>query len=363
MAWNFIEYNIEDLYVFLQSYSETEDIEYQYALVLYHYLLANTEELRRHVFSLNKTNSIVKEISQVRLHLKENNLEKLKTSVEALNERVLLENNKVLQAEAFFVLGIAFDKQKNYLDAELFFKKSSNIFKESNLLQKSLKAYHNQVTLLSHIHPSPSHIIAYQDLHDQALNLKNIEIQKMALYNISVHFFKIKAFNNSLNYIEKTIKLYNKIDLGRDYYLALLQLCKVKFELNQLDSVRSEFEMCLVSEHKDIKTAAELILAKDIQNIYAKENLPNSWNNCNLHNEELTDSESKLISILTEKPSSKEEIVKELFGEKIEYTSGLNRFNNLLSRVRKKINFKIQLYNSKYTLIFSKNDWTSYDQL
>lgn len=364
MKWNFIESQIESLYQMNQFVDESvPDLtdEQIYAQILYFYLVSDLDQLLRwsEVLVARSSSKILIEITKLRIAIRDKTAMHKEISFEYVQSDDFLKSDMCLQAEYFFVRGLCFEKKTNFIEMSKSFYKASQLYSNSGFRLKSLKSLHNYASALSHMELSPSHIHVYQDLYRQALNSQNLEIERMSLYNISVHFYKMKVVGQAFKYIEMALARFDELTLNRDHYLCLLQFCKVQMFLNKYETYKNQLDLCLQSPIIEIKKAADDILVQHLNHQATTTEAPTSWQNLKILTTDLTPAEIQLVEILMANELTKDQLIDKIFGLQIDYQSSINRLNNLLTRVRKKSGFKIEIVNNRYILKIPRQSWSA----
>lgn len=348
--WQFIEFDSNNLFLMLNNAIQFESLtpeEKFYLEFLFYYLTNNLNgmiKLNSNKISIVKS-SILKEIIKIRINLKQGHNEK----IDPFNIDYLSEKDSVLEAEYHFVCGLYHQITHDFRAMFLSFDKAEKIFNINSFQEKELKSAHNSVTAMSHQNPSPEFIHYYRRLLSKSEKVKNISIQRMCLHNISVHFLKLGAEKIALKYAYLSLKLFDSLEYNHDHYLALLNVSKIHISQKNTSWDRVELEQCLLSEFSDIKKIAQ-ILNDDFLKI-EKFNPPLSYISNRIESFNLTQKENQVFTLLLEKNILQSDLIKELFGDKIDIYSGINRANNLISRVRKKTNYKIIIENGYYKMI------------
>lgn len=346
MNWKFLESQIETLKSEIESFesvSEKDVITHLYKNVLLFYLQSDNVNLQKYTKLINQISetSILSMISLLRLQIRTNSVNE--DLVKKINDENCLKLEDALVGEKFFVLGLAYELCSKYNEMKTSYEKSYVYFKRAGLQHKAIKSLHNAVTANSNLKPSPFFLNEYQRLFIEAQNLGNIEMAAMALYNISVHFYKLKAMQAALKNIKLSEEYAKNLSFNRNKYLIYLHICRIHAHLKTLDYAQEYLEFCLLSPFEDIKSTAKVLVEEGKTTMLHP---PTSWRDYLSPKVVLTKKETQLLDLLIEQERTKHELAEKIFGTQINLSSALNSLNNLVTRLRKKTKLKI---------IFSEN--------
>ncbi|MFZ4404998.1 MAG: hypothetical protein ACOYOK_12915 [Pseudobdellovibrionaceae bacterium] len=252
-------------------------------------------------------------------------------------------NNEILQAEYNFVKGLCCEKVKLYEQGMNSYLLAEQLFEKNKCPNKSLIAAHNRITCLSKRFPDQKFISEYNYLAKKAKQTKNHTVLGMALYNISSELQILGSVSSALKYANKSLTVL-KMEFGTYHYeMCLMHRCHLLLNLKMYIAANEDYLVLKKSKHSEVQSGL-LAIEKIITNnqslqLTQKELLHPTWLDRlsqNNNQELLTPDEEKLILLLCENPKSKENLIKSLYGERLDFESGQNRLKNLLFRFKKK---------------------------
>jgi len=256
-----------------------------------------------------------------------------------------------IKGEAYFVLACSFQFLQDYERASSFYLMSSHCLDDQGFKKKASLAFHNHVAVLSHIEKGKSFIDDFKYCLKYAEERDAVEVQALCLYNLSLAYQMFGAFDTALFYIEAAIDRMDNTYGSDQYYFFRSQ----QFDL--LIKLDKKFEAKSIAD--ELKTASSIYFQK-IEKILKDQNidldqshLPHSWQfklEGGFRSKKLGDLEEKLIKLLSEGIQEKHFLIEELYPEAGEYLSKVNRFNVLLSRLKKKCPNMIVKTKEGYTL-------------
>ena len=299
--------------------------------------------------------SIVKLFIEARLQIRKLNF----------NDQIMSQLNKInltedlLIGERAFVQALFFGQCNDYQLEQEYYEKSYVHFKKAGAMAKALLSLQNAIASEASIYPDRRFTIEYNHLLQQAIHYKLFSTAGLCALNISreyqligAHLMALKMANKSLEYLQE--------DFGTQQYgLALCHRAQLLVEMSRTEEAQLDLDGSTLVETPEVSNARSYVLnlmqGNTIQVIgrnssawidrKSKLSLPLSYS--------FGRAEESLLVALSQKPMDKNEILEILFEDeisKLDYEVVINRFKNLLSRVRKKAPELIVFDGNKYSL-------------
>lgn len=305
-----------------------------YLDVLIHYLAGEERELEQ---ILENLNGDIYHISLCRLQ----NLKNVQddSKLKLLKEIAL--NESSLSGEAAFVLGMSYLRFKRNAEAVEVFKLAHKRLTELGAMKKAAKSLLNVVVAESRVNPDRRLMRDYEVVALKAEAAGDFITQGICYQNISKEFLDIGAPDLALKYSRKAIELQSA-DVGQlHYFESILHRCHILITLGKYKEAYLDFQLAKSSPHPQTKEAlkcVEKILGADTQP--EMQQLEPAWFDKLRQSQselpKLTKHEMSFLDLVKSGTTSKDEIIRELYGEQINWESSNNRFKVFLSRFRKK---------------------------
>lgn len=271
-----------------------------------------------------------------------------------------------LRGEMAFVEAMYFESQGDDVRAEKLYQEAEWLFYKSQLLKKSVKAYHNAVACRSRIEPHRRLITEYQEAAARALKVNETGVAAAALNNISREFQILGANFIALQYANEAVKLLREQSYGSyNFYLALCHRCHIHLELGQMKAAVIDFEEASCANFPEVKHSIQ-VLSKwfEEKDLCSGASVPSvksqmttaTWKEregktFSTQSEALSDLQERLLAILSTGPKDRFEIIAQLWDEKTDFFHLENRFKQLIHRTRKRDNHIIGFNRGKYFLM------------
>lgn len=326
-----IEFSIKELREFCISQVNSEFAEY--AEVLLAYMSGDADFFK----GLSKISEEYSELVKLRrdIILGQVDFEKdFKTVLDRLDI--------TLKGEYAFIVAQAYGKNDYHREAYDWYCLAYASLKKIGAFKKAVKTLLNLVATKSRIDAHKNYILDYQYVADQALEYDCKVVAGICLLNISVEQRKFGAYELSLESIHQALE-YLKEDKGADHFFtALVHRCHLFIDLGNYQMAILDYQKVKMSNFPHIKEASVVIkqLLGDREQ-YTFDHLEPIWKerliskNSTSAKIKLTKTEKLLISILSEKEQSKEDLIEQIYGE-IDWEAGENRFRMLISRLNRK---------------------------
>lgn len=249
----------------------------------------------------------------------------------------------VVKGEFLFVLGTAALRVDSNELASILFKKSYGLLWNFGSKRKGVKSFMNHLVAESRLDNRRRLVSDYLFLIEKAKEVGDSIVEGLCIHNISKEYQILGAYELALDYSQKSLDLL-KNDFGSlHYFEAVLQKCHILIDLGRIDQAFKEFQKAKASPHPQTMNALcviEKMLAADFSKV--ERVLEPAWKSKlkNLQSSKkaksLTKTEVVFIKLLSKEPLVKDEIIKKMYGENIDWMSAKNRFDVFLSRFRKK---------------------------
>lgn len=346
-----IQLNLQDLKqtVLVGEFEDKSLLGYAKAIICY------LEEDISGLESIEIMDKNLQFLKNMRLAILNNNFEE-KLIEKILNEREVIP--KKFKGEYFFLLGIIEQRRGNKEDSKYFYKLGYEFLSEIGSHQKSLKSYMNFIAMNSHCYEDRKAIEDFQFVAKEARKIKDKIVEGLCLFNISIEHYKFGAFDLSLEYVREALSLLEN-DYGvNHYYSALAHRCHLFIELERYPEALLDFQTLKASQvQSSIESVKvlEVILGQsnlevntELLEVTFKRRLEQKQNG--FSQKKLTKLDNKLLKILSKGPKRKDELIKSLYGERLDSFSAEARFKILLNRIRKKNNIQIEFQGNSYRI-------------
>lgn len=246
--------------------------------------------------------------------------------------------------EVSFVLGMAFMRLEKFeKSAELFFK-SYSVFSEYGCRRKALIAYQNHVVANVNLHPNKSYLAEWSLLVKLARQEKVTSMEGGALINLSREYQNVGSFEPALKTIDEAlVSLFESIGTYQ-YYHALLQKCDILLLLGKNHEASQTYQLAKLCPFLELKSSIALLERKidpdkTMSNIQMPESLPWKERFDDMKSGKKTKAQGSLVQLLIheleQEPQDKFSLIDKLYPENLDFEIKENRFNVLLSKVRK----------------------------
>jgi hypothetical protein len=267
------------------------------------------------------------------------NEEKLKHHAQNISN---YSSDAFIQAELHYVVAIAFQKLDLYSEAESSFLTSSLYFEQTQVFKKSLRARLSSIASYSHRKPQARLFSEYFAVHRKAIDVDDFQSASVALINISRELQLLNVLSTAIDYASQAVAFCEAHHHGkREHGLALLQRAHLYFEMQRPHDAEKDLYHSMMIQHTEVQSATKILAEKynvKVETLQSQSILP-TWNlrakssDLNLNLGKL---ESQVLNLLSQKPRSKNELIENLYDDKIDYFSREARLKNLLARIRKR---------------------------
>lgn len=236
--------------------------------------------------------------------------------------------------------------------------------------RKSIKALQNAIATEGSIYPNKRLTVEYNHVLRKSLKLREFNVAGICAINISREYQLLGANKQALKFANLSL-LYLKRDFGTIHYgLALCNRAHILFDSFRNDEAEIDMEAARIFDFPEIKAALltlesrYLVKSPTEQNPAIEGDLAPSWiNRCNRNGHsvnmiEFGENEEKIIRALSIKPMTREELIESVYPTELkylDYETVLNRYKNLLARIRRKIPNLVIFENNYYSLSGASN--------
>lgn len=265
-------------------------------------------------------------IAQVRLQIRtcrfnQDLLDQLETNIDA---------SGIWQGEIAFVLGMAYETLENNPKAEKFYMMSFQSFEKLGVQKKAIKALHNAIAARSRIPHTEALTHELHTLHEKAMEAEAYDVAGMALNNLSREFQKMGAIRVALKYSNQAVELIRKNMFGsRTYFLTLCNRAHILLDMDLFSQAVEDYEEAQTCSMKELRAAVHVLF--DVFRSRGIEVMEPSFGKSNRRLKtweqrkqretivgerkevSLSPLQSKLVSLLTQGPRSKQELMEVLF--------------------------------------------------
>jgi len=251
--------------------------------------------------------------------------------------------NCLWEGEAMFLLGLAWCEAGEYELSKKFYMNAHRLLWREGVKKKAVKALLNNVVAESRLNKEKKLIVDYLFVAQKAVEVEDSIVAGICHLNIAQEYRKMGAPESALKSVNKSIE-FMQADRGiNHFYFSLLERCHIYIDLDRLSEARLDYQIAQESPFPEIKEGLKVIDALLGNHSPIDEGrLDPSWKN-RLHeirtgrkSVTFTKMESQLLELLSAGEATKEHLITSLYGDRIDFTVGENRFKVLLSRMRKK---------------------------
>jgi tetratricopeptide (TPR) repeat protein len=262
------------------------------------------------------------------------------------------------KGEIHFVLANAYHAVEDHQASQPHYKYAYRFFDGAGVDRKAVKALQNFVAAESRIHPEKMLLLDYEFVVKQALQVGELGMAGQACINISREYQMIGALDVALRYCQKGLQWMDRDRGTLHYYLALVHRCHLYLELGRFEDASLDYQLASSADFGEIHAALaviRVIQGKDTSISQALERKLNlNWKmrlkKSVTRSRRLSPMESQLVSVLSNGPADKFELMELLYGKSLDLIHAENRFYVFLSRIRKKMPNLIREESGKYIL-------------
>ncbi|MGZ3768493.1 MAG: hypothetical protein ACXVCP_07455 [Bdellovibrio sp.] len=269
--------------------------------------------------------------------------------------------NTVWEAEFLFLFARVHEFEERNTDAYDLYKKAGAVYEANNCKKKSMRSVLNSLVCYGREAGEDELLPKYVYLYNQCRLSGDSVLASTCCHNISVILLTIGARQSSLLWANKALEEVNSDAGSLNYFQCLLHRADTLLKMNRPLEGRRDIEEALISEHATIQGAASKLLKKLGEE--KEENLNNEivispgWKrreDSSFNDQSLSELEDKLIGLLIDGTKSRDELIENLWTEcATEQEFLVDRFKQVLKRLRKKIKFPIRQMNSLYFIDFA----------
>jgi len=250
--------------------------------------------------------------------------------------------SKEWRAEAHFLLGWAYRETQRFEEARDTFKKCYKLLWDIGAKKKAVKSMLNYVVCQSSINNKKRYLLDYQMVAKKALEVGDPIVAGLCQLNMAREYRLLGSYELSIKLINQAIQNLEADRGANNYYFAIIERCNLLIELKRFTQAYSDYEILKESNLTEIKEATKVLFIKlgkkvdinisHLDPVWA-EVLGQKEHKCDYN---LTKHETHLLKYLSEGEKEKNDIIRYLYGDNLNFESADNRFKVLLSRLRKK---------------------------
>lgn len=351
-----LEASLEELFLMKLRIPESDYFLSFYAGVLIHFLQSEEEQLADLIRTLDSSRlskeefAFLSQVSSVRLEILQQSV-KAKT-LESLIE--LAEQDLVRSGEILFVLGMAFEENRDHVRMKDFYGKAVPRLAAMGAHKKSVKSLLNSVAAESRIHPRKKLIAEYYFTYRAALKAGAMGVAGTCLLNISREYQLIGALSTALKYCNRSIAISRRDFGSRAYFLSIAHRCHLFHQMGRDEEAELDFGAARVCAIPEVQEALKVITmlrgvktGSVVSPTIDENRLTPSWRErlstpieatdcAEGAQEKLAPMENRLIQFVGAAARTKYEIIEHLYGEKLDLSVTENRLRNLLHRIKRR---------------------------
>lgn len=347
-----IEVSLQELKVALFTESFHNEDERTYARALINYLEADLNSFCEiSVKDRNLSDFLILRRMLLTYQYDEKEIRRQIENVSGIDEKFL--------GEFYFIVGLLYTKTKDFSQSKHFYSLAYKHLKKSGSPKKAVKSLLNIIVAESRHQEHKKLILDYQFVANEAKAVDDKIVQGICLLNISREHQILGALELALKSANESLDLLQH-DIGVDhFYHALIHRCHVLIALGRFNEAVFDYQKAKASQNPEIQDSLGVIneLLGEKKSDMNFSHIEPTWkerlyaNRLGTSKIKLTKQESILVSILSTGKKTKDVLIQELYGDKIDWFAAESRFKMLLSRFRKKCPDQIIYSNSVYELI------------
>lgn len=343
-----LDSNLEELLHHDLYTTNLAEVDRLYLKVLINYLKADHQELEicfkkvKEYSSNNEEDEYLKGLyycSYIRLMIRKDGL--TEDSLVKIQEISTVEP---WSFELHFVLGMAFMRVGLFEKSAEHFHQSYTGFSKISCKRKALIAYQNHVVANINLYPNRSYLAEWSFLVKLARKEKISSMEGGALINLSREYQNIGSFGPALKVIDEALESLEQSMGTYQYYQALFQKCDILIALGRNAEALEVFQLAKLCPFLELKSSLEIIEKKmnpdkTLSGIEAPESVPWKERLAEIKSGKKQKAQGSLVQSLIheleQEPMDKYTLIEKLYPENIDFGVKENRFNVLLSKVRK----------------------------
>lgn len=263
----------------------------------------------------------------------------------------------VWAAEFFFLFARVNEFEEKNKEACDLYKQAALLYDLHSCMKKSLRSILNSLVCYGRAEKENEVLPQYVGLYEQSLHHNDCIVAATCCHNISVTLFSIGARQSSLDWANKAIAELTGDTGSLNYFQCLLHRADTLLKMNRLWEAQRDIDEALISDHITIQGAAGKLQNKidGTNNLNDNAIISPGWKKREsdpLINASLTESEDKLIGFLIQGNKSRQAIIQHLWNDGAEQEYLIDRFKQVLKRLRKKFGYPIRQKDGKYFIDF-----------
>lgn len=270
-------------------------------------------------------------------------------------------DDSLYRGEAGFILGMHYMKNGQDANAINAFSNSYSPLCKVGANRKATKSLLNALACKTRISPNKKYIREYESLAEKAKVNGAKSVEAICYHNISKELLHVNAFELALSYTNKAFNLLSEENGTYHYFEVVLNRCHILAKLGRYSEALKDYQIALTSDHPQTKDAlsAIKILLDQKRDLESFSHLEPCWvDKLNAHNRndqkiKPTKTELKFINLIKSEPVTRDFVIKELYGDKLDWESAQNRLRVFVHRFRKK--FPDQLIESEDKLVLNSD--------
>ena len=327
----------------LSAHSEHEKLVLLYAKILSAYFQSEIRLLDKYttklatLVELSPTHKTLYHISLARKDIRNFSIDPLRLE----NLIALGETTPEWKGEIYFICGNSYSRIEKYYKSRDAYLKSYKYFNEVGLEKKGLLSLQNYVAADGMLYPEKRVVAELQMILDKAKAIRAKDIEGLVSMNLSVEYELIGAREAALSYAQSAFELLAGHKETYQYFSAACHLCRLLFEMKHFQEANNLFAIIKTSRLPEIQANIKMLeqLKMGVAEVTPPdEHLLPWWSNDfngKCKDLKLGKLGEKLVRYLIDGSRTKKEIIHHLYGDSIEFSSLENRFQVLLSRIRK----------------------------
>ena len=254
--------------------------------------------------------------------------------------------NEFWKGELYFFLGLCFEDLNLHSQSIRVYEIATKLLFKVGAKRKSVKSLHNTIAAQDREGKLTKLMISdYQFVAGRAIEVGEFSIAGIGYMNISREYQRLGALDLAVYFSERAFK-YLKDDIASlNYFLLIAHQCDLLIQVGRLQEAQLKLNELRLSPFKEIEETIHVLNKKmnlTDANLEDLDHLNLNWqerkNSLSFDSKKigLGEIETQIIEILSQGPAEREELISQIYGDKVDFETLLNRFKVCLSRLRKK---------------------------
>ncbi|MGZ3786488.1 MAG: hypothetical protein ACXWR0_18720 [Bdellovibrio sp.] len=263
-----------------------------------------------------------------------------------------------LGGEFLFLFARIQELQERSVEAARLYNEASRFYSANGCEKKSLRSHMNSLVCQGRDGNEDELTAEYCVLYKKSQTVRDKTVAATCCHNISLTLVNLGAFQSSLSWAHLALQHADKDTGSLNYFQYLLHRADIFIKMGRPLNARIDIEQALISEHPTVQGAAALLL-KELNGeteFTGPSVLSPGWKrreSTSFTTPPLSELEDKMVGLLIGEGISRDELIGILWSEaSTEKELLIDRFKQVLKRLRSKIKYTVQHNNATYFIDF-----------